>query len=62
MDIVLDFDQCSYMSSAGLREIVHALKRIRQLNGRMCSKPIPFTIAIVFETSGLERILKCEDE
>jgi len=61
-DIVLNFDQCSYMSSAGLREIVHGLKRIRELNGRMCSKPVPFTIGIVFDTSGLTRILKCEDE
>lgn len=51
--IILDFKNVDYISSAGLRVIVKAIKEIKQAQGRMCLCSVKDYIMEVFDVSGL---------
>lgn len=54
--IVLDLSQVDYMSSAGLRELVGSLKRIKKASGDMrIANPSP-RVREVLEMAGLDTI------
>jgi len=51
--IILDFEDVDYISSAGLRVIVKAMKEIKQVEGKMCLCSVKDYIMEVFDVSGL---------
>ncbi len=59
--IVLDIGGVDYMSSAGLRELVAALKKVRGDNGDMRIAQVTERVSEVFELSGLNTIFQIFD-
>ena len=57
MRLVLDFAELDYISSAGLRVVMMAAKRLNSANGRMALCGLNESIREVFEISGFLRIL-----
>lgn len=56
--VVLDFSEVSYVSSAGLRIVLIAAKRVQQANGAFALCSLKPEIQKIFEMSGLVRILR----
>lgn len=56
--VVLDFSEVSYVSSAGLRIVLMAAKRVQQVNGAFALCSLNPEIQKIFEISGLVRILR----
>ena len=52
-EFILDFNNVDYISSAGLRVLVKAMKEIKHLQGKMCIRAVKDYIMEVFEISGL---------
>jgi len=50
--LVLDFGQLDYISSAGLRVLLMAAKRLKQTDGRLALCAVKAHIVEVFEISG----------
>lgn len=59
-ELVLDFGQLVYLSSAGLRVILSAQKRMNA-QGKMVIRQVNDTIMEVFEITGFADILTIED-
>jgi anti-sigma B factor antagonist len=59
--IVLDIGGVDYMSSAGLREMVSALKKVRAGDGDMRIAQVTERVYEVFELSGLSTIFQIFD-
>lgn len=59
-ELVLDFGQLVYLSSAGLRVILSAQKRMNA-QGKMVIRKVNDTIMEVFEITGFVDILTIED-
>jgi uncharacterized protein (TIGR02172 family) len=59
-ELVLDFDGLDYVSSAGLRVILSAQKKMSARNGSMVVKNVSQAIAGVFEITGCDSILTYE--
>ncbi len=56
--IVLDLAQVAYMSSAGLRELVSAFKKVRRISGDLrLAQPSP-RVQEVLEMAGLDTIFQ----
>jgi stage II sporulation protein AA (anti-sigma F factor antagonist) len=55
--LLLDFSKLDYISSAGLRSVLLAAKRIRACGGRMSLCSLNRQIAEVFDISGFSSIL-----
>ena len=55
--LLLDFSELLYISSAGLRVILLAAKRMKASNGRLALCSLNPQIAEVFDISGFSRIL-----
>jgi anti-anti-sigma factor len=55
--LLIDFSKLDFISSAGLRTILLAAKRIRAAGGRMSLCSLNIQIAEVFEISGFSSIL-----
>jgi len=51
--VILDFKNVDYISSAGLRVIVKAMKEIERVQGKMCLCSVKDYIMEVFDVSGL---------
>jgi anti-sigma B factor antagonist len=51
--LILDFKNVDYISSAGLRVIVKVMKEINRVQGNMCICSVKDYIMEVFEVSGL---------
>ena len=58
-NLVLDFDKCSYISSAGLRVILSARKHINN-QGEMSIINVNATVMDVLTMTGFNKILKIE--
>lgn len=56
--IVLDLAGVEYMSSAGLREIVSALKKVKRSSGDLRVAQPSDRVLEIFEMSGLDTILQ----
>jgi len=59
---VLDLTQLAYISSAGLRVILLAAKRLKQCGGALVLLGLQPNVREVFEISGFLSILKVVDE
>jgi stage II sporulation protein AA (anti-sigma F factor antagonist) len=55
--VLIDFSKLDYISSAGLRSVLLAAKRIRASGGRMSLCSLNHQIAEVFDISGFSSIL-----
>jgi anti-anti-sigma factor len=55
--LLIDFSKLDYISSAGLRSVLLAAKRIRASGGRMSLCSLNHQIAEVFDISGFSSIL-----
>jgi stage II sporulation protein AA (anti-sigma F factor antagonist) len=55
--VLIDFSKLDYISSAGLRSVLLAAKRIRASGGRMSLCSLNRQIAEVFDISGFSSIL-----
>jgi anti-anti-sigma factor len=55
--LLIDFSKLDYISSAGLRSVLLAAKRIRATGGRMSLCSLNRQIAEVFDISGFSSIL-----
>lgn len=55
---VLDFSQVAYISSAGLRVVLVAAKKVRALQGRLICAGMSDQVRDVFEMSGFLSILE----
>ncbi len=55
--LLIDFSKLDYISSAGLRSVLLAAKRIRASGGRMALCSLNREIAEVFDISGFSSIL-----
>lgn len=58
VNIVLDLSGVEYMSSAGLREIVGALKKVKRASGDLRVAQPTERVMEVFEMAGLDTILQ----
>ncbi len=56
--IVLDLSQVSYMSSAGLRELVSAFKKVRRISGDLRIAQPSSRVQEVLEMAGLDTIFQ----
>ena len=59
--IVLDLSKVEYMSSAGLRELVSALKRLQRGRGDLRLAALSERVEEVLELAGLDEIFKIYD-
>ena len=59
--LILDLSGLEYISSAGLRVLLVAAKRIRRENGKMCLCELKETVLEVFEISGFSAIFDLAD-
>lgn len=56
--IVLDLDNVEYMSSAGLRELVNALKKVKRGTGDLRLAAVAPRVMEVLELAGLDTIFE----
>jgi anti-anti-sigma factor len=61
-NLILDFSQVSYMSSAGLRVILQSHKELNKIGGKLTLVAIPSAIMDVFNVSGMAGFLQIYDE
>lgn len=60
--VLFDFSQLDYISSAGLRVVLMAAKRLRESGGKMALCSLNEMIREVFEVSGFDRILDIQPD
>ena len=58
--LLFDFSELDYISSAGLRVVLMAAKRLKESGGKMALCSLNEMIKEVFEVSGFDRILDIE--
>ena len=58
--LVLDLDSCTFISSAGLRELLRAQKRLTALGGTMVMTHVSRSIQEVLDVTGLSRLVQCK--
>ena len=56
--LVLDFASLDYMSSAGLRVIINAQKKINNMGAKMELTGVTESIKTIFDITGFSKILK----
>lgn len=59
-NLVLDFEKCEYLSSAGLRALLIGQKTAQSKGGSMKLVKVPAVLMSVLELSGFSNILKIE--
>ena len=59
--LVLDLEQLSYVSSAGLRVILLTAKTLRKQNGKLAVCSLSDSVREVFEISGFDKIIPVHD-
>ena len=55
-DLTLDFAECDYVSSAGIRQLLGAFKRIKAAKGRMQLSHVGENLTDVLENTGLDAV------
>lgn len=60
IDLTLDFNTLEYVSSAGLRVVLMAHKRLTAQGGRLVIKNLSKEVRSVFDMTGFSRILTIE--
>ena len=59
--LVLDMEQLTYISSAGIRVILQATRTLRGRNGRLLVCSLSGTVRDVFGMSGFDKIIETHD-
>jgi anti-sigma B factor antagonist len=57
VNLILDFNGIDYISSAGLRVIIDAQKKINSSNGKMEITRLSSTVKSIFDITGFSKIL-----
>lgn len=55
-NLTLDFAECDYVSSAGIRQLLSAFKRIKAAKGRMQLSHVGENFTDVLENTGLDAV------
>jgi anti-anti-sigma factor len=58
--LVLDLDACTFISSAGLREVLRSQKQLAALGGTMVLSNVSRSIQEVLDVTGLSRLVQCK--
>ncbi len=58
---VLDFKEVTFMDSSGIAIIISALRRMRELGGKLLVQNVPQQPMKVLHTSGIEQIVQIEE-
>ena len=58
VQLILDLAKLNYVSSAGLRSILAAVKQVREKGGDLLCVSVQTDVAHVFELSGLASLIK----
>ncbi len=59
---VLDFREVSFMDSSGIAIVISAVRRMREIGGRVELKNVPPQPMKVLKASGIEKIVEVEEE
>lgn len=59
-DCVLDFRDVTFMDSSGIAVVICAVRRMRELDGKVRLKNIPVQPTKVLRAAGIERIVEME--
>ena len=59
---ILDFREVSFMDSTGIAIVISAVRRMREIGGRVELKNVPAQPMKVFRASGIEKIVDLEEE
>ena len=59
-ELILDFGECHYVSSAGIRMILKAFQRLAKAGNALVARNVPGTVYEVFEISGLSQMIPLE--
>lgn len=59
-ELILDFDACEYVSSAGIRMILKAFQRLSRVGGAMVVKNVAGEVYGIFDISGLAQMIPLE--
>lgn len=60
-NILIDFQQVMFMDSTGLSALVIALKRVREVNGRLALCHLNGQAYMVLEHSGMDKVFELYD-
>ncbi len=60
-DVVLDFANLTYISSAGLRAVLLAAKSLARQEAKLQVRALSTSVREVFETSGFDKIISIRD-
>ena len=58
---ILDFKDVTFMDSSGIAIVISAVRRMRELNGKVILRSIPEQPMKVLKASGIERIAELEE-
>ena len=61
MVCVLDFRDVTFMDSSGIAIVISALRKMRELSGRLVLRDVPPQPMKVLKASGMERIVVIEE-
>ena len=57
---VLDFRDVTFMDSSGIAVVIHALRRVRELDAELKLKNVPTQPLKVLRAAGIERVVSVE--
>ena len=57
-DVVMDFNELTYISSAGLRAVLMIAKNLEKRKGALVVSSLPENVREVFRISGLDKIIE----
>jgi len=57
---ILDFREVTFMDSSGIAVVIHALRRVRELEGKLHLKNVPPQPYRVLHAAGIERVVTLE--
>ena len=58
---VLDFREVTFMDSSGIAIVISALRKMRELSGRLVLRDVPAQPMKVLRASGMEQIVEIEE-
>ena len=60
-NIVLDFEDINFMDSSGIGMIIGRYKLTQEKNGKICAFGLKDNAKVIFNMSGLNRLISCFD-
>ncbi len=57
---VLDFQNVTFMDSSGIAIVIHALRQMRELEGKLILRNIPAQAMKVLKTAGMDKLILME--